>query len=98
MLNDDKVTSVRFLKGKVLATRISQEKKFEPYFRVPIKYPINLQDYTIMISVALLSNSKVSAFFAIVFVKRFRVFVRISQTLHTRDVVASWAFHFVIKT
>ena len=45
MLNDDKVTSLRFLKGKVLATRISQEKKFEPYFRVPTKYPINLQDY-----------------------------------------------------
>ena len=45
MLNDAKVASVRFLKGKVLATRISQEKKFEPYFRVPIKYPINLQDY-----------------------------------------------------
>ena len=44
MLNDVKVTSVRFLKGKVLAIRISQEKKFEPYFRVPIKYPINLQD------------------------------------------------------
>ena len=47
MLNDDKVTSVRFLKGKVLATRISQEKKFEPYFRVPIKYSINLQDYSV---------------------------------------------------
>ena len=47
MLNDDKVTSVRFLKGKVLATRISQEKKFEPYFQVPIKYPINLQDYDV---------------------------------------------------
>ena len=47
MLNDDKVTSVRFLKDKVLATRISQEKKFEPYFRVPIKYPINLQDYVL---------------------------------------------------
>ena len=43
MLNEDKVTSVRF--SKVLATKISQEKKFEPYFRVPIKYPINLQDY-----------------------------------------------------
>ena len=45
ILNDAKVASFRFLKGKVLATRISQEKKFEPYFRVPIKYPINLQDY-----------------------------------------------------
>ena len=47
MLNDAKVASVRFLKWKALVTRISQEKKFEPYFRVPIKYPINLQDYYI---------------------------------------------------
>ena len=54
MLTDDKVTSVRFLKDKVLATRISQEKKFEPYFRVPIKYPINLQDYIILFLLLLL--------------------------------------------
>ena len=34
MLNDAKVASVRFLIGKVWATRISEEKKFEPHFQV----------------------------------------------------------------
>ena len=45
MLNDAKVASVRFLNDKVLATRINQEKKFEPYFQVPLKYTIYLPDY-----------------------------------------------------
>ena len=34
MLNDAKVASVRFLTGKVWATKISKEKKFEPHFQV----------------------------------------------------------------
>ena len=33
MLNDAKKASVRFLTGKVWATKISKEKKFEPYFQ-----------------------------------------------------------------
>ena len=34
MLNDANVASVRFLTGKVWATRISKEKKFEHHFQV----------------------------------------------------------------
>ena len=44
MLNDAKVASVRFLNDKVLATRINQEKKFEAYYQVPLKYTIYLPD------------------------------------------------------
>ena len=45
MLNDDKVSLVRFLNDKVCATRINQEKNLELYFQVPIKYAIYLLDY-----------------------------------------------------
>ena len=36
MLNDDKMSSFKFLNGKVLATRINQEKRVQPYFQVTI--------------------------------------------------------------
>ena len=36
MLIDVKATSVRFFNGNIYATRISQEKMFEPYFRVKL--------------------------------------------------------------
>ena len=49
MLNDAKVASVRFLNGKVLASRINQEEKFITYFKVPIKYTIYLPNFIIRI-------------------------------------------------
>ena len=46
MFNDDKVPLVRFINAKVKASRINQEKNFEPYFQVQKTYAIYLLDYS----------------------------------------------------
>ena len=44
MFNYDKVSLVRFSNNKVWASSLHQEKNFEPFFQVPIKYAIYLLD------------------------------------------------------
>ena len=44
MVNEDKVSSVRFLKRQDLGYKSQSRKNVEPYFQVPIKYAIYLPD------------------------------------------------------